>query len=91
MACNCATQEQLDRLYAEYGRKDAERRGGSVWTRIVDTVWKIGAWVCVALIAAPMTFFILWKGMFAKDKNIDVRRFFGFFGVGRRTAEISEE
>lgn len=76
MACNCATQEQLNELYRKYGRK-VEPGAKATWDfRIKKFINNIFL-VAVLIFIVPFLFcFVLGKGFFSKEKKISLKKFF---------------
>lgn len=76
MACNCATQEQLNELYRKYGRK-VEPEGKTLLSfRLKNAVNYSFIGVALIFVIPFLFIFVLWKGLFAKEKKISLRKFF---------------
>ena len=75
MACNCATKEELDKLYKIYGEKsDDEKSLFSVGKRLTYISLSILGWLIVfPLMLLYMTLFLLWNE--PKNRKINVQNF----------------
>lgn len=77
MACNCTTNEQLEKLYEQFGHKRELTGNETFWFRVKDFLTKIGVGVCIILITPYMLFYIIHHGLFG-DGRISIAHFFGF-------------
>lgn len=76
MACNCATQEQLNELYRKYGQK-VEPGAKETWNFRVKKFFTNILLYTVMCFIAPMLFcYVIGKGLFSKEKKISLRKFF---------------
>jgi hypothetical protein len=77
MACNCTTNEQLEKLYEQFGQKRQLTGNETFWFKVKDFLTKIGVGFCLILIIPYMLFYIIRHGFFG-DGRISVAHFFGF-------------
>ena len=75
MACNCATKEELDKLYNMYGNKtDEEKTLFSRTKRALYITLSILGWIIVfPLMFIYMILFVIWNE--PKDRRINVQNF----------------
>lgn len=78
MACNCATQEQINELYKTYGEKVDAKLSGNWKLKAKNTVRKIGVYICLIPIVPVIVLYVLYKGFGDSNKKISVRKFFKF-------------
>lgn len=76
MGCNCATQEQISRLYKIYGDKSVENISNK--QKVGFFFKKIIVFLVVFIFSPFLIGFVLYKGIFTKDKKISVRKFLRF-------------
>ena len=76
MACNCATNEQLNKLYEQFGQKRELTGNESFLFKVKNTLTKIGVGFCVILLIPYILFYIIRHGVFG-DGRISVAHFFG--------------
>lgn len=76
MGCNCATNEQLKKLYKQFGYQRELTNTESVWFKIKNFFTKIGVACCLILILPYILFYIIRHGFFG-DKRISVAHFLG--------------
>ena len=75
MACNCATAEQIEKLYKKYGEKKTDT-GKPLSYKIQGFFRKIGVFVCMIFITPAIFVYVLYK-MFGDDNHeISVKKFF---------------
>lgn len=74
MACNCATQEQIDQLYKKYGEKKSEN-SGSFKIKFKTLIQKVGVAICLVLITPFLVVYVFYKA-FDDDNRISVKKFF---------------
>lgn len=72
MACNCATSEQIKALYEKYGKK-SEDKNNSPKGRLRH----YAVVLCGTIIMIPLSLFFVFKGLFLKNKKINISKFFG--------------
>lgn len=77
MACNCTTNEQLNKLYEQFGEKRELTGNESLWFKIKTFFTKFAVGFCVILLIPYMLYYIIRHGIFG-DGRISVAHFFGF-------------
>lgn len=91
MACNCATQEQLNELYKKYGRKvepDARTTWGFRIKKFVNDFFLI----ITMVIIVPFIFcYVMGKGLFTKEKKISLKKFFRLDNNNRLNDVLNSE
>ena len=80
MGCNCATQEQIKKLYQIYGEKNNINK--TTKQRIGEFFRDLFIYIILFLISPLMIGFIIYKYFFTKDKQISVRKLLKFNGKG---------
>lgn len=76
MACNCASQEQLNELYRRYGEKMDIKASESVKFRIKNTLIRIGVAICLIPIIPVIFLYVLYKAFGDDNHQISVKKFF---------------
>lgn len=76
MACNCASSEEINKLYEKYG---AERKRNKNNT-FSHTVRKIGVWGAMVIIMPFLFLYIIGRVIFEKEPKISFRKFFNLDG-----------
>lgn len=76
MACNCASKEQLDKLYATYGDKRKVKEL-SVKSKIKYYLQYTGVAIAMIFIWPILLLYVIYKSWFdLEDKKISLRKFF---------------
>ena len=75
MGCNCATSEQLARLYEKYGEKKAEKPT-SFKRKAKIAVQKIGVGACMVVITPILALYVFYKMFGSEDHKISIKRMF---------------
>ena len=68
MACNCATNEQLSKLYKEYGYKRELNKGEGLWFRIKSFFTTVCLVICLILAIPYVVFYVFKHGVFGDHK-----------------------
>lgn len=76
MGCNCASQEQINKLHELYGEKITPTGEETLGFRIKNFVQSLGVFIILIILMPFLGWFILYKGI-AKDKRINVRKLLG--------------
>lgn len=76
MACNCASQKQINKLYELYGDK-SNKVPKTLWDKIKDIFEKICVYTIIFLLSPLLIGFVLYK-LTTKEKQISVRKLLGF-------------
>lgn len=76
MACNCATQEQLNNLYKKYGNKVKPDTPTTVLHKVRNFITQLGVGITLVLISPFLLMYIFYKGVFDKEHKISVTQFF---------------
>ena len=79
MGCNCASQEQITKLYKLYGDK-RDNNNITLTQRLTTLFRDICVYLILFLISPFLILFVLYKGIFTKDKKISVRKLLKFKG-----------
>lgn len=79
MGCNCASQEQITKLYKLYGDK-SNNNNIRLSQRLTTLFRDICVYLVIFLILPFLILFVLYKGIFTKDKKISVRKLLKFKG-----------
>ena len=75
MACNCATTEQINKLYARYGdKRDAKKL--SLKGKIKYYTQYAAMIVVMAAIMPFLLLYVIYKGAFDDDKKISIKKLF---------------
>jgi hypothetical protein len=77
MACNCATNDQLEKLYKEFGQKRQLAKGDGFLFRIKNFFTTTGVVICLILLLPYILFYTFRHGVFG-DHKISLAHFFGF-------------
>lgn len=77
MACNCAANDQLEKLYKEFGQKRDLAKGEGFLFRIKNFFTTIGVALCVIILLPYIVFYVFRHGVFG-DHKISFSHFFGF-------------
>jgi len=77
MACNCATNEQLEKLYKEFGHKVDVPKDAELKFKLKNSLTKIGVSVSVFFIIPYLFYYVIREGVFG-DGKISLSEFFGF-------------
>lgn len=76
MACNCATTEQLNKLYEQFGHKLEPTGNETFWFKIKNILTKIGVGFCIILLFPYILGYVLYYAIFG-DRRISIAHFFG--------------
>ena len=76
MSCNCATQEQIKKLYDLYG--DKNNRKISKHQKIKNFIRNFVIFIFLVVISPFLITLVLYHGIFTKDKKISVRKILRF-------------
>ena len=76
MACNCATQEQLNELYKRYGREVDPDVKTTLGFRVRKFINNIFLYLLLIVVVPIIFCYVLGKGLFTKDKQISLKKFF---------------
>ena len=91
MACNCATQEQLNELYKKYGRK-VEPDARTTWGfRIKKFVNDFFLNITMVIIVTYIFCYVMGKGLFTKEKKISLKKFFRLDNNNRLNDVLNSE
>lgn len=77
MACNCATNEQLNKLYEQFGQKQTVSKNTTFSLKIKNIFTKIGVSICLIFVFPYVLFYIFKHGILG-DGKISLAHFFGF-------------
>ena len=77
MACNCATNEQIEALYREFGHKVDVPKGATFKFRLKNALTKVGVGISIAFLLPYLFFYVIKEGVFG-DGKISLAEFFGF-------------
>lgn len=76
MGCNCATQEQIKKLYDTYGEKNSQQK--PLKQKIGDFFKTFVINLIIFLISPLLIGFVLYITIFTKEKKISIRKLLGF-------------
>lgn len=76
MACNCATQEQIEQIINKYGPKAPKDKKAPLKQKIKAYAEYIAVVICVAFIVPVIVIYVGYKVLFAKNKKISLKKFF---------------
>jgi hypothetical protein len=76
MACNCATQEQIEQIINKYGPKAPKDKKAPLKQKVKSYAEYIGVVICMAFIVPVLVIYVGYKVFFAKDNRISLRKFF---------------
>ena len=77
MACTCATTDQLNNLYEQFGETRELKGNESLWFKIKTFFTKFAVGFCIILLIPYMLYYVIRHGIFG-DGRISVAHFFGF-------------
>lgn len=75
MACNCATTEQINKLYEKYGNKEDVKKL-PFKGKVRHYLWKAGVLFLMIFIIPILALYVFYKGAFDDDKKISIRKLF---------------
>ncbi|MBP5457758.1 MAG: hypothetical protein J6Y37_14795 [Paludibacteraceae bacterium] len=75
MACNCATQEQINELYKRYGR-DRKKSNLTFKEKAKNVVVYTGVVIAMIPIVPCLFLYVLYKAVCDDDKRISLTKFF---------------
>lgn len=76
MACNCATQEQIEQIISRYGPKAPKDKKAPLKQKIKAYSKYAAVVVCMAFIVPVLVIYVGYKAFFAKNNKISLRKFF---------------
>lgn len=76
MGCNCASQEQIRKLYEAYGDKNKEYKNKNIFQKINNIIRNIFLIFCLILISPFLMTYVFYMGFFSNDKKISIRKLF---------------
>lgn len=75
MACNCASTEQINKLYEKYGSKQDTKKLS--FGKKVKYYAQRAAMIFVMLFITPfLLLYVLYKGLFDDNKKISIKKMF---------------
>ena len=77
MACNCATDKQLKKLYEQFGKTPKSTKDMKTTEKIGRYLNIVGVMLVMAFIIPVLFIYVIIKGL-SKDKSISLAEFFGF-------------
>ena len=86
MGCNCASQEQINKLHELYGEKITPTNKNVLKFKIKNFVQSLGVFIVMVILTPFLMCFILYKGM-AKDKRISIRK---VLGLKKRNEDLEQ-
>jgi hypothetical protein len=76
MGCNCATQQQISKLYSLYGEKNSLNKTKK--QSIGEFFKKTAIHLIIFLLFPIILSYVLYVYFFTKDKHISIKKFFNF-------------
>lgn len=76
MACNCAAQEQIEKLHRIYGEKSGENTNKTIGSKINNLLTKVGVFFALIFIIPYVIWYIMYS-MKYRDGKISIREFLG--------------
>lgn len=77
MACNCATNEQLEKLYKEFGHEVDVPKDAELKFRLKNAITKVGVSIAIVFLLPYLFFYVIKEGIFG-DGKVSLAEFFGF-------------
>lgn len=77
MGCNCATNEQLERLYKEFGHKVDVPKDAELKFKLKNILTKVGVGISVVALIPYLFYYVIKEGVYG-DGHISLADFFGF-------------
>lgn len=74
MACNCATTEQINKIYKKYGEK--RDKGLTFKEKVKNALMYSGVAIAMVFIFPFLFLYVVYKGVFDDDHKISLTKFF---------------